>query len=112
MARRVEGGKPSHSRRAPRSASSATRRSAGSTRSWDASSAVHDPSALAASMTARPAACSAPAASRRSIRRLLTRDQPLRGLRGVSSSMERAASSRRPSESIHPKHSASSTTAS
>jgi len=50
-----------------------------------------------------------PAASSRSMRCLLARDQPEPGLRGASHSIVRVASSARGLLSIQPKHSASST---
>ena len=53
-----------------------------------------------------------PAASSRSMRCLLARDQPEPGLRGASHSIVRVASSARGLLSIQPKHSASSTIAS
>jgi delta 1-pyrroline-5-carboxylate dehydrogenase len=108
-ARRAEGGNASQFSRAPGWASRAAARSSGTSRSSTASSSVHDPSALAASMSASPAGSISPAASSRSMRCLFDRDHPLRGLRRANHSILRSSSSARPVLSIHPKHSACST---
>ena len=90
-------------------AANAAARSSGTTRFSTSSSSVHDPSALAASITASPAGAISPAAVSRSMRSLLVRAQPLPRLRGANHSIVRSASSERPLLSTQPKHSACST---
>ena len=70
------------------------------------------PSALAAAIFAAPAGASSPLASSRAMRSLFGRDQPLFALRGVTSSIVRSSSRRRPRLSTQPKQSASSTASS
>jgi hypothetical protein len=109
IARLAERGNASQWSRARGSASSAAASAGGSTRFSTSSSAVHDPSAFAASTTASPAGRIRPASTRRAIRSLFGRDQPLPRLRGVNSSRERSSSIVPARLSTHPTQSASST---
>ena len=70
---------------------------------------VHEPSALAASILARPASVICPFAISRAIRSLFGFDQPLPRLRGVKSCIVRSSSAVLAWLSIQPKQSASST---
>ncbi len=105
---RAEGGQLSHVGRDPCAARAATN-SSGNSNASTASSAVQEPSALACSTTARPAAAILPCAISMSILALLIFDQTLFGFRRVNHCSYRSLSRDATRESIHPKHSASST---
>jgi hypothetical protein len=90
-------------------ASSAARRSPGSTSSCAASIADQAPFAFAVSIAATPAGIMSPAAASRSTRSLFERDQALFALRGVISRRELSSSTVRRTLSIQPKRRASST---
>jgi len=107
--RRADGEKVSHWTRAPGRAFSAAARSAGSMSASASSCITQDPSARAASITAKPASVMRPVAMRRSIRRLFESDQPLPRRRGVMRCACRPSGSEFTRPSIQPKQSASST---